>query len=96
MTGTSMSVPHVAGAAALYLETHPGATPADVTNAVKSTGDFGPDHKSRHRNRKSDAFQPNDSLYSRTDANSYANTHSYANTCSNAYSNPNSWPVYRV
>ena len=32
--GTSMATPHVAGAAALYLEAHPAATPAQVSQAL--------------------------------------------------------------
>jgi subtilisin family serine protease len=38
LSGTSMATPHVAGAAAVYLASHPSATPADVENALKSNG----------------------------------------------------------
>lgn len=36
ISGTSMATPHVVGVAALYLETHPGAAPADVATALVS------------------------------------------------------------
>ncbi|MET7393062.1 S8 family serine peptidase [Dactylosporangium sp. NPDC005572] len=41
MTGTSMASPHVAGAAALYLGANPGATPAQVRNALVTNGTTG-------------------------------------------------------
>jgi subtilisin family serine protease len=36
LSGTSMATPHVAGAIALYLENNAGATPAQVSSALKS------------------------------------------------------------
>ena len=38
--GTSFAAPHVAGAAALYLSTHPNATPAQVRRALISAGRY--------------------------------------------------------
>jgi subtilisin family serine protease len=40
-SGTSMASPHVAGAAALYLETHPLALPAEVADAIASSATAG-------------------------------------------------------
>ena len=37
ISGTSMSSPHVAGAVALYLQAHPGTSPAAVRNALQNS-----------------------------------------------------------
>jgi len=39
--GTSMAAPHVAGAAALYLESHPNAAPSEVATAVLANATIG-------------------------------------------------------
>ncbi len=40
ISGTSMASPHVAGAAALYKASNPGAAPATVQTALQSAGNF--------------------------------------------------------
>jgi subtilisin family serine protease len=40
-SGTSMASPHVAGAAALFLQANPGASPAEVTQAIISNATTG-------------------------------------------------------
>jgi subtilisin family serine protease len=41
MSGTSMATPHVSGAAALYLSSHPSAKPSEVEQAIKTNATMG-------------------------------------------------------
>ena len=41
ISGTSMATPHVTGAAAVYLQCNPGASPATVSNAIVSSATTG-------------------------------------------------------
>jgi len=41
LSGTSMAAPHVAGVAAIYLQSNPFATPAQVEQALRSRGTWG-------------------------------------------------------
>jgi subtilisin family serine protease len=41
LSGTSMASPHVAGAAAVYLSAHPGASPAEVADALTGAATAG-------------------------------------------------------
>lgn len=41
VSGTSMATPHTTGVAALYLQSNPGATPAQVQSALRSNATAG-------------------------------------------------------
>jgi subtilisin family serine protease len=59
MSGTSMASPHTAGAAAIYLQTHPNATPAAVATFMKSNA-------TKNKVINPGTNSPNNLLYSRT------------------------------
>ncbi len=52
ISGTSMASPHVAGAAALYLASHAGASPSDVKSALQGAGNLNWNNSDDHDNIK--------------------------------------------
>lgn len=56
LTGTSFAAPHVAGAAALYISQHRGATPSQVRNALIAAGNFDWDARDDPDNQKEPAL----------------------------------------
>jgi subtilisin family serine protease len=87
MAGTSMAAPHVAGAAALYLGTNPGASPGTVAGAIVGNATAG-------RLSSVSTGSPNLLLYTlfgggRTTVyrlyNSYKHDHLYAHTSNEGY-----------
>jgi subtilisin family serine protease len=50
ISGTSMATPHTTGVAALYLQSHPGATPAEVRDALFAKTTKGVVQKARTAN----------------------------------------------
>jgi serine protease len=60
ISGTSMATPHVAGAAALYLQTAPSATPAQVANALISNANL---NRITLHSRSTSGGTPNRLLY---------------------------------
>lgn len=60
-TGTSQAAPHVAGAAALYKWLHPGASSAEVSQAIVSAGTTPSDICDRSRNSGLGYFSDRDS-----------------------------------
>jgi aqualysin 1 len=80
ISGTSMASPHVAGVAALYLQNNTGASPATVTNAIKSTATTG-------RLTSIGTNSPNTLLYSLLSSSSGCSGTTYTGTLSGTGAN---------
>jgi subtilisin family serine protease len=52
LTGTSFAAPHVAGAAALWISRHPGASPAEVRSAIIAAGNYDWDNRDDPDNKQ--------------------------------------------